>query len=658
MASHLRRSFFSYRLAAILLLGAILAGCTVPGAIPNSSKAGIGAVSDPRQAQVKSQRGTVEIETGSSWSALSAGAQPAALTAGQRIRTGDLSSAQIGFSDGSLVSLGANSELSIDELDAGSQGSPRVIVLTQVSGESQHTVAHSSLAGSRYEVRTPQGAASAKGTQFSVRVLPGQTSNLSVTEGAVLVQSAGAELTLNAGQMTTLALNHNPTPPLSFLSGEGPVTQIGATWTIAGLDFKTTPATLTIGAVKTGDIVHFEGHLLADGSRVLDVVVLLQPALSDHFRIQGTVEKITATAWTVSGLTIQLTPQTQIEPDIAQGDLVWVEGSVLPNGVFQAERIGKESQEGGSPFEFTSPVQEIGADHWTIASLPIKVDAQTEIEKGIEKGSLVLVTGIIQKDGSWLASSIELAKEEEHPFEFTGVIESISPWKVAGIAVETRPWTQVDPGLKVGDPVRVEGTIQADGVWVAAEIRRVTLGETRLVIIGPVISINPWVVNGVPFVLSPQTVIVGNITVGILVRVEARRLDNGDWEAVRIEPLQGFVWVPTCLDLRVVVISLSDTAVQFKGWPEIPLTQGVKLSGQFAPDTPATVRICFSSTLIVQIISITVITVEPAPPDESNSDRVLICHKPGKKGGGKTMLLPRSALAGHLGHGDTLGACR
>jgi hypothetical protein len=33
-----------------------------------------------------------------------------------------------------------------------------------------------------------------------------------------------------------------------------------------------------------------------------------------------------------------------------------------------------------------------------------------------------------------------------------------------------------------------------------------------------------------------------------------------------------------------------------------------------------------------------------------------LCHKPGTPAE-KTMNLPNSAVAGHLGHGDTVGAC-
>jgi hypothetical protein len=45
----------------------------------------------------------------------------------------------------------------------------------------------------------------------------------------------------------------------------------------------------------------------------------------------------------------------------------------------------------------------------------------------------------------------------------------------------------------------------------------------------------------------------------------------------------------------------------------------------------------------------------PEPVDPA-SEKVIICHKPGTPAQ-KTLSVPESALAGHLGHGDTLGPC-
>jgi hypothetical protein len=302
-------------------------------------------------------------------------------------------------------------------------------------------------------------------------------------------------------------------------------------------------------------------------------------------------------------------------------------------------------------------VQAIGTAQWTIAGIPIHLNAQTIHADGIKVSQLVRVTGRIQSDGTWLASSIQPAAEPGRQFEFTGSIESLAPWKVTGVVFETRTWSQIDPGLKVGDRVRVTGSVTPEGAWVAVEIRKVSNLETRLILIGPALSVNPWVVSGVSLKTTPQTVIVGKITVGMAVRVEARLLDDGTWEAVRIEALQVFLWVPTCLDLKLVWVSSQGGLVQFLGWPQMTLPAEIKLPAPLVANQPVAVRMCFNAAFVVQITAITIIEVEP-PSEESDSERVILCHKPDKKKGGSTMTLPRSALSGHLGHGDTLGACQ
>ena len=48
----------------------------------------------------------------------------------------------------------------------------------------------------------------------------------------------------------------------------------------------------------------------------------------------------------------------------------------------------------------------------------------------------------------------------------------------------------------------------------------------------------------------------------------------------------------------------------------------------------------------------------PPPPNGNgaNADKVTVCHKPGTPAE-KTLYVPANAVPGHLGHGDTTGAC-
>ncbi len=640
-------------------IGTLLSACgTAEKGIKGEASASAVRPRTAQEALLQSLRGTVEIEAQGKWSSIS-GEAPVYITAGEHVRTGNLSSVQISFFDGSLATLGANAEISIDELDAQAKDKPRKIILTQVSGNSRHSVAKSGDTDSHYEVRTASGMASAKGTDFSVWVLPDQTSFFNVDEGIVVVVAVQISVTVNPGQMTWVNLNNPPAPPVAHISGEGLVTQTGETWKIAQQTFITQADTLLIGTIKAGDLVHYDGHLRVDGSRVLDVVYLLQPSPANHFRFLGTAEKIDSAAWTVDQQVITITSETIIGSNISVGDKVWVEGTILEDGRFQASRINKASEEMGEAFEFSGLVQEQSDTSWMISNLRVTVNPQTSIGEGVEKGGMVRVEGIIQKDGTWLALSIRLAEGQDQPFVFTGAIQSITPWKVAGISFETRPWTQIDTGLKAGDLVRVEGTIQADGVWVAAEISRANdLLAPHLILVGLVMSKAPWVIGGIPFSITSETTITGTVSVGMLVWVEAIHLSDGTWQALKIRSLQTLSWNTGCVKVKAIVVSFTATQIEFQGWPSINLPETVKIDGQLASNQAVLVEICFTPESTLQVISITVITETPeiTPPVEAEG-KVLICHKPNHKKGGKTMLLPRSALGGHLGHGDTLGAC-
>jgi hypothetical protein len=643
MRHHLRGSAIFYRVLLLLTASILVQSCALTQSL---SKATVTAATPVKartaqEAVLQAARGTVEVQAQGKWVPASSTGESTYLSAGQHVRTGSLSSVQIGFFDGSLVSLDPESELSIDKLDAQTGDQPRQITLTQVSGSSQHSAVTATATGSLYAVKTPAGTGTAKGTEFSVRVLPNKSATFSVAKGEVSIAVGKNAVTVGAGQMTSIAAKKAPLPPAAYLSGEGVVTQSGKSWTIGGQTYQTQANTLVLGSINTRDVVHFEAHSLKDGSRMLDLVSLLQPTQTNHFRLQGTVEAIADSAWTVSKKDIGVTPQTHIESGIAVGDTVSVEGVVLETGVLQASRITKVAADTGLPFEFTGLVQEKGDPHWVISSVTISVDAHTTIGKSVDVGTIVRVAGRIQKDGSWLAQEIKLAAKEERRFEFTGAIQSMAPWKVAGISFETRSWSHIDAGLKVGDQVRVEGTIQADGTWVAAEIMLVAnFAEPHLIFIGVVISKDPWIVGGLAFKTTAETIIGADITPGMLVWVEAKLLSDGTWQAIRIQPVKTtLIWFPGCFKVNAVLISLKGKQIQFADWPLVVLV------------------ICFGKSMTLEIISITLITPIPSTPEETGTDRVLICHKPDQKKGGKTMSLPRAALQGHLGHGDTLGPC-
>ena len=532
--------------------------------------------------------------------------------------------------------------------------------MTQIAGESTHSVIPNKLDDLRYEVRTPSGSGVAKGTEFQVVVTPQQTAYYYVTDGVVEVSTVESTVLVNPGYMTILYINEPPTVPVQTISVEGLVSQAGNPWTVAGTTFNATDKTVIVGSPQVGDWVLIKGHLNENNENIADWIILLRPAVTNHFSLTGTVEVIEPDEWRIDGQTILITDVTELDENIQLGDTVHVKGLIEPGGGLRALKIERLDEESGLPFEFTGIVQNLEEGTWIISGISIKINDSTTLTEGIKAGDRVVVKGRIQNDGSWLAHKITLAPEGDSLFKIIGKLESIDPWKVAGILFETNPDTVTQSDLHPGDLVRVEGVIDANGSWIATRIERIDdEAISKMVLIGTVISINPWIVNGMALTLSLDAVIGENITVGMLVRVELILQSDGTWQVIKIEPISSLVWFPGCMDLIATVISVNGNQLQLRDWPIITLDEDVTIEGTLAPDSVIRIRVCFTEVMVIKVTYIIIIQQDTdEPPIVEESGKVTVCHKPGKKKGGHTLTIGRPALGAHLGHGDYEGACR
>jgi hypothetical protein len=617
-------------------------------------------------------RGLVEVQGDDGiWRKAGAGLT---VRAGERLRTGALSSALLTFYDGSQARLGPDTEISVEELDARLEGGPRIVALTQWSGDTEHTVAPAYAASSRYQVHTPSASGVAKGTVFRVRVGENQAAYFSVDEGVVAVTGQEVTVEVGAGQTTVVETEQSPEEPTFRIIGEGEVTAIGPSWTIAGHIFETHDGTVIVGNPQVGDWVFVEGRLLADGTRIADWIQLLGPSPLNRFTISGQVGAIGATEWTVAGQTILVDEETDIDAAIEVEDKVSVEGIILDDGALLAQEISLVDEAPGLPFEFTGVVQAVTTDTWTISGVGVSVDAETVIDPDIEVGDVVEVQGVILGDGTWLAHVIEPAEPAVSDFEFTGNVDSIDPWVVAGIPFKTDDGTQIEAGIVVGDLVRVQGQILADGTWLASEIALLDDDDDQLSIlfVGVVEGMDPWLVSGLPLAVDDQTAIDADISVGDLVRVSVSILPDGTWLATSIERLDVDGDLQGCLTLTAVVLDVGDNWIEVPNWPAIDLN-GVTVVGQLQVGSVVLMQVCVDADGTIDIVSIIVIyqpapvvppvpeppgpgPQPPGPPPSNGDETVTICHKPGTPAE-KTLTIPQSALDGHLGHGDTMGPC-
>ena len=281
--------------------------------------------------------------------------------------------------------------------------------------------------------------------------------------------------------------------------------------------------------------------------------------------------------------------------------------------------------------------------------------AATESVLRLENGAIE----VREESGDWLPVGGETT------FEIVGELESTDPWMVTGNTFATRDSTIIDEGLEAGDLVRVKGVILKDGTWLAYSIARAEeQTNASVILIGSVTSIDPWVVNGITLNVTSDTLISEGIEAGMIVRVEILLLEDGTWEVISIVSLGDFTGVPGCATVTATVVSVNGHEIQLVGWPVITLDDDVKIEDDqggevtLSEDQVVLVVICSSEDGQIRITHIIIINIgeEGEIPSDGGGEKVLVCHKPNKKGG-HTLSISSSAVPAHLGHGDKLGAC-
>ena len=150
---------------------------------------------------------------------------------------------------------------------------------------------------------------------------------------------------------------------------------------------------------------------------------------------------------------------------------------------------------------------------------------------------------------------------------------------------------------------------------------------------------------------------------GMIVRVEILLLEDGTWEVISIVPLAEFTAVPGCATVTATVLSVKGNEIQLVGWPVITLSEDVKIEndqggeGALRRDQVVLVVVCSSEEGHIIITHIIILKIgEGEIPSGEGGEKVLICHKPNKKGG-HTISVSASAVSAHLAHGDKLGPC-
>ena len=133
-----------------------------------------------------------------------------------------------------------------------------------------------------------------------------------------------------------------------------------------------------------------------------------------QFTLTGMVESIQDALWIVDGIQFSTTTATEILGTYMPGDGVVVKGRILDSGEWVADQI-EPSQPDLHKANFTGLIETMPAipGVWKIGGRDVMVTRDTDLGKGLEIGSPVQVTFVVQSDGSWLAKDIELLEDDK-----------------------------------------------------------------------------------------------------------------------------------------------------------------------------------------------------------------------------------------------------
>jgi hypothetical protein len=424
-------------------------------------------------------------------------------------------------------------------------------------------------------------------------------------------------------------------------------------WNIAGQTFRTGASMAIFGNPQPGDWVSFEGRQLADGSRFVDRIVLMDHSSKDQFTYIGKVESIGDTAWTISSHVVQVNNYTTIDAALKVGDNAQVMGVIAEDGTFLATNLS-QTEGAGSNFRFSGVLTNISNDVWVISGIKVTVDANTTLYGDFVVGNPLEVEGMIKEDGTWLATTINLVTPEGYHFDYTGVVQSLNPWIVSGVSFDIAEWTEIDAGIKVEDQVHATGVINPDGIWVAETIDLLdTAHPTSFDFFGPVISINPWNVRGVSLTVDGNTIIKSDIAVGEMVKVTGRILEDGTWLATEIKHT-GLHLGQGCFLVTGVVQSVNGNQILLVDGQTLLRTGDLVVTGDLKEGSMVRYQFCVDEQGQSKLVSITVVSQLEGLPQA----KAVICHyPPGNPGNRHTIEVGQPAVPAHLAHGDTLGPC-
>ena len=235
-----------------------------------------------------------------------------------------------------------------------------------------------------------------------------------------------------------------------------------------------------------GQVVNIEGVLQKDGT-ILALEVETEDAedvVSNKTELKGIFQGIDPVTgkWIISGILVDVGPGTDTDglPFVGQG--VKVEALLLQDGALLAREIenkgGSADEDDSREVKLAGRFQGLGTDgEWIINGAAVFVDPLTRLEGAPTVGERIKVKALLQEDGSLQAVKIEGKgrgkSRSRNKAEFRGTVDNIlndGTLIIDGVPISLSVLTDLDIDPQIGDSVKVEASLQADGSLIAKEV--------------------------------------------------------------------------------------------------------------------------------------------------------------------------------------------
>ncbi|MFQ5708717.1 MAG: DUF5666 domain-containing protein [bacterium] len=325
--------------------------------------------------------------------------------------------------------------------------------------------------------------------------------------------------------------------------------------------------------LQVGFVVEVKATVQSDGS-LLANLIKIEDRFQNEIEITGRIEALGDTTLQVNGLTFVVDDSTEIldndkNPiafsDLQVGFTVEIKAEILADGTRLATRIKIEDRD-ENEIELTGTIEDLGADSVTVSGVTFLVDANTEILDNkknpilftdLAVGQIVEIKGVLQSDGSILATKIKVEDRLEDEVELRGAIEALTDTTITVLGTTfnvTENTVVLDDNknpisfgdLSVGQIVEVRGEILAGGTLVALRIKVENNNQNELQVKGPIDTLraSSLFVLGIEFQVDSNTQILGkknepisfaDLMLGQIVEIRALKRTDGSALATRIK---------------------------------------------------------------------------------------------------------------------------